>query len=134
MTELPGVVTRRVLAVVPDLFFAVKIGAVARATGAAFDTVTLASALEGVAEAPPALLIVDLHAPGDPPALVRALKADPRTRDVHVIGFYSHVETDLRRDALAAGIDEALPRSAFVQRLPALLAGDTRPSPKDDAE
>jgi CheY-like chemotaxis protein len=91
--------------------------------------VGLGEALERCAAAPPALLLLDLHAPGDPPALVRALKADARTRGIPVVGFYSHVEADLRRDALAAGIDEALPRSAFVQRLPALLAGDAVPGP-----
>ena len=52
-----------------------------------------------------------------------ALKADDRTRAVPVVGFYSHVETALRRSALEAGIDEALPRSAFTQRLPELLSG-----------
>jgi CheY-like chemotaxis protein len=120
---------RAVFAVVPDLFFATRIAAVANATGAGLVVVGLGEALERCAAAPPALLLLDLHAPGDPPALVRALKADARTRGIPVVGFYSHVEADLRRDALAAGIDEALPRSAFVQRLPALLAGDAVPGP-----
>jgi len=62
---------------------------------------------------------------------VRTLKADSRTRAIPIVGFYSHVEGERRRAALAAGIDEALPRSAFVVRLPALLAG--APGPRPDA-
>ncbi len=120
---------RTVLGVVPDLFFAAKIDAVARVAGADYADVPASAALARCAAAPPALLLVDLQAAGDPLALVRALKADPRTRAVPVVGFYSHVETGLRRAALAAGIDEALPRSAFVTRLPALLAGDPKKEP-----
>ena len=116
-----------ILAVVPDLFFATKITAVAKTVGVEIGLVPLAQLLERCAAAPPRLVLLDLHAPGDPPAAVRALKADARTRAVPVIGFYSHVQTDLRRNAQDAGIDEVLPRSAFVKRLPALLAGtDTR--------
>lgn len=112
-----------VLAVVPDLFFATKITAVAKTVGVEVGIVPLPLLFERCAAAPPPLVLLDLHAPGDPPAVVRALKADARTSAVPVIGFYSHVRVDLRSDALGAGIDEALPRSAFVKRLPGLLAG-----------
>jgi predicted CoA-binding protein len=64
-------------------------------------------------------VLVDLHAPGSV-ALVSALKA--RAPALPVVGFFSHVETALRRDALAAGADAVLPRSQFVGRLAALLA------------
>ncbi len=124
MAGRPGDPVRTVLAVVPDLFFAAKIDAVAKAAGVAFATVPIADAPARCAAEPPALLIVDLHAPGDPDALVRALKADPATRGIRVVGFYSHVEGTRRRAAVAAGIDAALPRSTFVVQLPALLAGD----------
>lgn len=115
--------SRRILAVVPDLFFSTRILATARTVGVPVDLSPLPRALAACTEAPPALVLIDLHATGDPMALIRALKADERTRDVRLIGFYSHVETALRRSALEAGIDEALPRSAFTQRLPELLAG-----------
>ena len=112
----------RVLAVVPDLFFATKIEAVARAAGATLATVPAPQAFERCAAEPPDRVLVDLHAPGAI-ALVAALKADERTRGIPVTGFYSHVETALRAEALAAGTDDVLPRSAFVTRLPALLGG-----------
>ena len=52
------------------------------------------------------------------------------------MGFYSHVETTLRRTALEAGADAALPRSAFVARLPDLLQYglDARPQLEEEAE
>ena len=113
--------SRRVLAVVPDLFFATKIAATAKAVSVTLELVSLAGALDACAANPPDLLLLDLHAPGDPHSLVRALKADAHTAEVPVCGFFSHVEIQRRDGALAAGIDVALPRSAFVNRLPALL-------------
>jgi CheY-like chemotaxis protein len=116
-----------IVAVVPDLFFAAKLQATARATGADLALVPPGQALERCAAAPPVRVLLDLHERGAL-ELVRALKADARTARIPVIGFYSHVETALRREALAAGVDEALPRSAFVTRLPALLADDASPT------
>jgi len=111
---------RRVLAVVPDLFFASKLAATAKVSGVELELVPPQRAAVRVAEAPPpALVILDLHA-RDAVALVAALKlAAPR---VPVVGFFSHVETALRRDALAAGADAVLPRSQFVVKLAALLS------------
>lgn len=118
---------RRVVAVVPDLFFATRISATAGQLGVALEMPAIAEALTSIRRAPPALVIVDLQAPGDPLALVRALKADPDTRALPVIGFYSHVDRELRAAALEAGVDEPLPRSAFTARLPAILRGDQGP-------
>jgi CheY-like chemotaxis protein len=115
-----------VIAVVPDLFFAAKLQATARAANAALALVPAAQALERCAATPPLRLLLDLHAPGAL-GLARALKADARTARIPIVGFYSHVETELRVEALAAGVDEALPRSAFVHRLPALLVDDAPP-------
>jgi len=111
----------RIVAVVPDLFFAAKLQATARITGAELELVPVVRALARCAAEPPARMLLDLHAEGALD-LVRALKADARTAHVPVTGFYSHVEPARRVAALAAGADEALPRSAFVTRLPALLA------------
>ncbi len=108
----------RVLAVIPDLFFATKVAATAKAGGVELELVAPQHAAARMAEAPPTLVIVDLHA-ADAVVLVAALKAAAAA--VPVVGFFSHVETALRRDALAAGADAALPRSQFVSKLAALL-------------
>ena len=110
---------RRVLAIIPDLFFATKVSATARVSGVELELVTRERAAARIAETPPALAIIDLHAQ-DAVALVSALKAAAPL--VPVVGFFSHVETTLRRDALAAGADAVLPRSQFVVKLAALLS------------
>jgi hypothetical protein len=110
---------RRVLAVIPDLFFATKVAATARSVGAALELAAPERAADELRRSQPALVLIDLHAPGAV-ELVAALKS--AAPSVPVVGFYSHVETALRRDALAAGADAALPRSQFVQKLAGLLA------------
>lgn len=114
----------RVLAVVPDLFFAEKIAATARAAGVELLSAPAARAAEVAREYGVRAVLLDLHAPGDPFAVVRALAADPATADVTVIGFHSHVDVALREAALAAGVHHVLPRSAFAARLPAILRGE----------
>jgi CheY-like chemotaxis protein len=114
---------RRVLAVVPDLFFAAKIAAVAQAAGVEVAFASAAEAHARCAADPPALLLLDLHAGPEVHDLVRALKAAAATRGVPVLGFFSHVDLATRDAAVEAGIDRTMPRSAFVAKLPGLLAG-----------
>jgi CheY-like chemotaxis protein len=114
---------RRVVAVVPDLFFAARIAATGEATGVEVIQPSLAAALAAIRDARPYLVIVDLTAGPAILDLVRALAADPDLDATPVVGFYPHVEGALRETALAAGVDAVLPRSAFTRRLAALLTG-----------
>ena len=118
---------RRVLVVVPDLFFATRIAATAQALGVEIIASPAAEALEACRREPPDLVILDLHGSGDPAGLARALKADPASGGVRIAGFYSHVDQERRRAAEAAGVDEVLARSAFTARLATLLAGSEHP-------
>jgi CheY-like chemotaxis protein len=115
---------RRVAAVVPDLFFAARIEATARAVGVELALLGPRQALDRITADPPALVLLDLHAEGDPVALVQALKADARTAAVPVVAFGSHVETERLRAVRAAGAEHALARSAFTTLLPELLRGE----------
>jgi DNA-binding NarL/FixJ family response regulator len=114
---------RRVVAVVPDLFFAAKIEATARAAAVTLEQVAPSRLVESCRTAAPDLVILDLATGESSIALARALKADAATRDIPLVGFYSHVDGATRRAALAAGVDQILPRSAFVAKLPGLLQG-----------
>ncbi|MFM7232476.1 MAG: hypothetical protein ACKO3S_10885 [bacterium] len=116
MSPLAG---RRVIAVVPDLFFATRIAATAKLSGVELELVPVPRAAARIAQAPPALVLLDLHAK-DALALVAEVKRN--TPAVQVVGFLSHVEVSLRRDALAAGADAAMPRSQFTLKLAALLS------------
>jgi CheY-like chemotaxis protein len=115
---------RRVVAVVPDLFFAARIAATAEAAGVQVRQPSIPDALGAIRDARPDLVIVDLTAGPAILDLVRALATDPDVGATPVIGFYPHVEGALREAALAAGVDVVLPRSAFTRRLAALLTGE----------
>ena len=115
---------RRVaVVVVPNLFFATRITETANRLGVALEHRTSQEALEAIRRGRPDLVIIDLHAPGDPLGLAQALKSDPATRGVTLVGFYAHVDHAVRDAARDAGVDHVLARSAFAARLPLLLAG-----------
>lgn len=120
---------RRVLAIVPDLFFATRIAETSKRLGVDLITATAERALEVCRTDPPDLVIVDLAAAGVPADLVREIKLDPALAASQVVAFYPHVEVELRRRALAAGVDQVLPRSVFTARLAALLSGERRSTP-----
>jgi CheY-like chemotaxis protein len=112
---------KRVVAVTSDLFFVARLDAVARAAGAQLTHVAGDAAVATAAREHADLVILDLHAPDDPLAVARSLKADPATAGMLIVGFYSHVDQALREAAIAAGVDRPMPRSAFTARLPELL-------------
>ncbi|MBI5170125.1 MAG: hypothetical protein HZA61_11595 [Candidatus Eisenbacteria bacterium] len=109
------------LAILDDLFFVARLQGTARSCGATLEIAPSARALERFAETAPARVLVDLHAPLDLAALVAGIRASGNGSHVRITGFYSHVDGETRRRALAAGIDEAMPRSVFVGKLPELL-------------
>jgi len=107
------------------MFFASKIRAVAEAVGAEISFPRTREALiEKARRTRPRLILVDLHNQKiDSRLLASELKADEGLRDIPLMGFFSHVQTELQRDALAAGFDRVLPRSQFSKNLPELLTG-----------
>src|SRR4030095_13720776 len=101
---------RNVIAVVDDLFFASKIRGTAEALGVA---VSFPRHADGVSEViqrnAPALIICDLHSEKlDLMALAKSLKATPATKDIPLVGFFSHVQTELQRTAEQAGFDRVI--------------------------
>ena len=113
------------LAAVDDLFFAARLQAVAAAAGIRLvECRTHEQFRTSVASSVPDLVILDLNSASCRPLeAIRHLKADPRLRDVPVVGFLSHVQTDLAQSAAEAGCDCVLPRSKFSARLAQILAG-----------
>ena len=117
-----------VISVVDDLFFASKIRAVAEAVGAEISSPRSQEAIVSKARATkPRLILVDLHNQRiDPLTLARELKSDEELRNIKLIAFFSHVQTELQQKALAAGFDQVIPRSVFTRDLPEILAADLR--------
>ena len=71
----------------------------------------------------PTLVIVDLECARVAPLdTIETLKSDPELPGTRVVGFVSHVQSELIAEAREAGIDEVMARSAFVAKLPALVA------------
>ena len=105
-----------------DLIFRTKIETAAGALGLTVHTTADAVAPPTLAREAWALVLVDLtRSTGDPIAVVQAARREaPSAR---IIGYGSHVHAEMMTAALHAGCTLVLPRSAFVQRLPALLLG-----------
>ena len=116
--------SRVVIVVVDDMFFASKIRAVAEAIGVEVSFPRSKEVLIEKARGAQ-LILVDLHNQKiDTVALATELKADEQLRSIPVVGFFSHVETELKRTALAAGFDHVMPRSVFARDLPKILYTD----------
>ena len=119
---------RTVTAVVDDMFFISKIRETGKALGI---NVNFPRNLDGLraklTEEVPELILVDLHHQKiDAVQLALELKANETLRHVSLIGFFSHVQVDLQRQAVQAGYDEVLPRSIFSRDLAGILAGESR--------
>ena len=119
----------RILGAVDDLMFSSRIAAAAQALGARWQKVSslgdaLAAHEAALAEgARTALVLIDLNwRGGDPLALVRDLRSNPRFGTTPIVAFGSHVAADRLDAARASGCDLALPNSALSSGLPALLS------------
>jgi CheY-like chemotaxis protein len=117
---------RRVIAAVSDMLFASKIRGTAEHINVTVDFARTADGLFDSAKTDlPALIILDLHDTRlGPFELAARLKADEQLRAVPLVGFFSHVETELKRRAVEAGVEHVLPRSVFTRRLAEILGGE----------
>ena len=112
-----------VVALVDDLMFLSRIREAAK--GAAVEVKAVRTAADAVRAARDGarLVILDLDSPRLPAAATLAtLRAEAALVGLPVVGFFSHVQAERGREALAAGCTTVLPRSAFVQKLEGLLA------------
>jgi hypothetical protein len=97
-----------VAALVPDLLFGSRVKAMLEEAG---HEVALVRDVPGDADA----LVVDLTTPdADVEAIGRAA--------IPTLGFFAHVEPEVRERALAAGFDVVVPRSRFNREGPELVA------------
>lgn len=100
----------RIIALAPDLMFASRIEATLTAAG--HEVELAASISEAPALERADLLVADL---------------DRESADavvglgIPVLGFYSHVNTETRDSAEAAGVDLVVPRSRMAREMPELV-------------
>jgi CheY-like chemotaxis protein len=113
---------RTILAVVSDLFFSAKINEAAKRAGVSLEYVTAEKDLLEKAKSNPALIIFDLNFDAARPLdLIQKLKANASLKDIRLLGYLSHVQTELKKSAEEAGCDRVMPRSAFSLNLPQIL-------------
>jgi PleD family two-component response regulator len=113
---------KKILAVLSDLFFSVKISEAAKRAGMAVEFVKDPDVLVEKANGRPALIIFDLNfEAAEPLKLISRLKGNAALKGISLIGYLSHVQGELKMQALEAGFDMVMARSAFSQNLPQIL-------------
>jgi PleD family two-component response regulator len=113
---------KKIIAVVDDLFFTVKINEAAKRAGMDVEFVKSEKDLVDKAKERADLVILDLNAHSvQPLKLIARLKGSADLKQISTIGFVSHVQGELKQKAHEAGCDMVLARSAFSQNLPQIL-------------
>ena len=114
---------KKILAVVDDLLFTVKISDAAKRVG--LDAEFLKSekdVVEKAAQQKPLLIILDLNASSvQPLKLIEKLKSNGDLKQISLIAFLSHVQGELKQKAQEAGANMVMARSAFSQNLQQIL-------------
>lgn len=113
---------KRVLAVLSDLFFSVKLADAAKRSGLALEFVKDSETLLEKAREKPSLIIFDLNfEAAEPLKMIATLKGAPETKGISLIGYVSHVQGELKQKAHELGCDMVLARSAFSQNIPQIF-------------
>ena len=113
---------KKILAVMSDLFFSVKINDAAKRAGLSVEFVKDHEEVLAKAKAQPTLIIFDLNFESvDPLGVIAKLKNTADLKNISVIGFLSHVQGELKQKAHETGCDMVLARSAFSQNLAQIL-------------
>lgn len=99
----------RIAAVAADLLLGSKVEAMLSAAG---HEVTLSPALAEAELDEAELVVADLDT--ESPETLAGL-------GIPVLGYYSHVDVEIKRAADAAGVDLAIPRSRMARELPQLV-------------
>jgi CheY-like chemotaxis protein len=110
-----------VIALVKDLFFAVKLGQETRRAGFTPRVVkTMAEFVSGMGDLAPVLGIIDLGGGVDWDAF-RALAANDQTSAIPVIAFGPHKDVEALQAAKAAGITRVMSNSIFHAQAAAMI-------------
>lgn len=113
---------KKIVAAVGDLMFTVKINDAARKAGLQVEFVKSEKDLLEKAAEQPVAIILDLNFSAiNPIKLISKLKKNSQFEDISLIGYLSHVQGELKKQAHEAGCDIVMTRSAFSQNLPQIL-------------
>ena len=112
-----------IVCAVDDLMFSIRISNASKALKAdVFFERSGDKLLATIREKRPTLVIFDLNsARMRPLEAIAELKRDPDLNAIRTLGYVSHVDTATIDAARAAGIDQVMARSAFVNQLGEIL-------------
>ena len=112
-----------IVCAIDDLLFSVKVRTAAKALGTEiYFERSPDEIVATVRDKRPSLVIFDLNSKRlQPMDAIAALTADPELRTIRTLGYVSHVDAVSIEAARAAGVDQVLARSAFVERLGEIL-------------
>jgi CheY-like chemotaxis protein len=122
--------TKKIVACVEDLFFRSKIEATARHLNVPVRFTNVPGLPKALSEGDAAAILLELSTNGETLEAVRRLRKETSTRDLPIIGFLSHVDRQLARDAESAGVTRVMPRSQFSETLPDLVMDLLAPGTK----
>jgi DNA-binding NarL/FixJ family response regulator len=126
--------SKTIVACVEDLFFRSKIEATARHLNVPVRFTDVRGLFPALAEGQAAALLLELSANGETLDAVRKLRREKETRDLPIVGFLSHVDRELARDAESAGMTRVMPRSQFSETLPDLVMDLLAPGTKREIQ
>jgi PleD family two-component response regulator len=114
---------KKILAVVEDLLFTVKISDAAKRAGLDVEFVkSERDVIDKASSEKPLLIILDLNFSAvQPLKLISKLKSNGEMKQISLIGYLSHVQGELKQQAQEAGANIVMARSAFSQNLQQIL-------------
>ena len=124
---------KTLVASVDDLFFRSKIDATARNLNVPVRFIEPKNLPAVCLDGETAAVLLELSN-GSSLDAIRKLRQNKETRELPVIGFLSHVDRDLAREAESAGITKVMPRSQFAETLPDLMMDLLAPGTKREMQ
>ncbi|HEY1688705.1 MAG TPA: hypothetical protein VGF95_07545 [Solirubrobacteraceae bacterium] len=119
----------RAVALIPDLLFGSNVLGALRAAGIEVELAGEADVSEKLQGA--GVLIVDLTGELDGAGLLEGLASAGALVGVKTLGFYSHVDVEVRERAEQAGFDLVVPRSRMAREGAGLVQRLAREEPDD---
>ena len=113
----------RVALLCPDLLFGSRVEGGLKVAGHTVNRFNDEAALR-VAAGFHDIVVMDLTDPTfDGPALLESMRAEDELGAVPTLGFYSHVDQEMRTRAETAGFSRVVPRSRMAREMDALVGG-----------
>ena len=122
--------SKTIVACVDDLFFRSKIEATARNLNIPMRFIEAKDLPEVCLDGKTAAALIELTANGSCLAAIRKLREETKTRELPIVGFLSHVDRELAREAESLGVTRVMPRSEFAETLPDLMMDLLAPGTK----